>query len=68
MRHLILISLLALIGCAKDCDCGIVVDDNVDCPSNCNYYLAVETDCNTEWVQVNQYTYLNTFVGDQFCK
>jgi hypothetical protein len=68
MKYILLILSLSLLGCAKDCECGKVVQDYVDCTNNCRYYLGLETDCETDWVEVNEYTYMNTFVGDQYCK
>lgn len=70
MRALILLSLVVtLIGCEKDCDCGLVRDDGINCSTTpCIYGLYVENDCGGEgWQYVDQYTWLNVSAGDRYC-
>jgi hypothetical protein len=69
-KLLMLLVAVALTGCEKDCDCGLVRDDAVSCAvSPCEYALYVDFNCGGgRWVFVDQYTWMNTFVGDQYCE
>lgn len=70
-RVIALFALAALVGCEKDCDCGLVRDDGVNCVgtgATCEYGLYIEWNCGGEgWKQVDQYTYLNYPVGREVC-
>ena len=70
MRVLTLFSLACfLIGCEKDCRCGLVRDEGINCGTTpCTYGLYIEYECGGEgWEYVDQWTWLNVQAGDNYC-
>ncbi len=67
MKRLLLILTIALLSCEKEtveCNCGLIVDDNVS-----NYSVLIRNDCsgNEKWFALSQGDWMQAHPGNNYC-
>jgi len=69
-RIMILVILVALIGCKKEeeCNCGTIANDGIDSQTNC-YWLEIRNDCTSRKKKFcfDEDVWMTAYVGSNFC-
>ena len=69
MRYAIIAAIFAFASCSEKCECGIITDTTafISDANGRTFLFQLENDCGTEWVEVDELTWLEHGPGMKLC-